>query len=77
MPDTDFNGDDLYAVADVSDVEKCQGECQRDLRCGAFTYSPSQKKCWIKEGSGSKEYDKKGLISGYPGCKFQNMVGSD
>ena len=70
MPNTNLGGKVVSDLSDVNDVAKCQSECQRDLRCSGFVYRQSDKKCWLKKDTGSMSFDQKGLVSGYPGCKY-------
>merc|ERR1712070_1006046 len=46
---TDYWGNDLEPISDAPEPEVCCQGCHKNKRCAVWTYSPSQKKCWLKD----------------------------
>ena len=38
-----------HPLENISLVEECQTQCQKDVECKSFLHQPSTQKCWLKQ----------------------------
>lgn len=50
---------------ETASAATCREECTRDSRCRAFSFMPTQRRCWLKKALAEPRYDPR-IISGLP-----------
>ena len=74
---TDFPGNDIYDITDVSSYEDCNESCNDYIHCRSWTWSEHDKKCWLKNKlyDTEKDVERTDFVSGGLNCKGKTSKG--
>jgi hypothetical protein len=64
MLDVDLPGGDISTLPSIKSSEECASKCQDNSKCQAYTFKPSESRCFLKGSDHGGPSKSGGLVSG-------------